>query len=268
MINLNYDPHNRKHRTIRAVIIAACSIVIFILAWNDISLFLNKAAVPSPMATFQALIKLFTEGDVMTGFTMWHHIWVSLQRFLMGLIIAFAISVVLGLLIGSSKTLNEFSKPVIEILRPIAPMAWAPIFLFTMGYTWGPVAVVFIGILFPLMTNTIFGVNKIDPKLVDAAKTLGASKLQIFYKVLAPSTVPHIMNGLFVGSGIGWMCIVASELYAGSGGGIGYFIGIQSSCGFWPNVYAGLVVIAALGLLTTGVFGLVYKVVSRRMGME
>ena len=265
---LTYDKNNKKHRIIRTGIITVLSLIIFVLLWWDISLIVGTAAIPTPWKTWAALLTLFENGDPISGYTMWHHIAISLERFLAGLLISLVVAIPIGLLLGYSDTLREFSNPVIELLRPIAPIAWAPILLFAVGYVWGPILVVFIGILFPLLTNTIFGVKKIDKNLVDAAKTLGASKMQIFYKVMFPCAVPYIMNGLRVGSGIGWMCIVASELYAASGGGIGYFVGLQASIGFWPNVYAGIIVIAILGILTTSLFDYIYRFINKRMGME
>ena len=136
------------------------------------------------------------------------------------------------------------------------------------GYDLGPMLVVFVGIFFPLLTNVIFGVSKIDSKLVDASKTLGASDTQIFIKVMVPSTIPYIMNGIKVGLGIGWMCIVAAELYASPLGGIGFYLSEQATAGYWPSAYAAIAVIAVLGLLTTGVAEYIHKMVSKRMGMD
>ncbi len=265
---LTYDDENKIHRYIRSIIIIGVSLGIFILIWWNISLLLKNPAVPTPMASWDALVYLFANGDAVSGITMWGHMEISLERFFAGLILAMAVAVPFGLLLGYSKTLEQFSTPTLEVLRPIAPIAWAPIFIFTVGYTWGPILVVFVGIFFPVLLNTIFGVRKIDPNWMDAAKTLGASKLQIFTKVMLPSAVPYVMNGMKVGMGIGWMCIVASELYASYGGGVGYFISIQAQMGYWPNVYAGIIIIAILGILTTTLADYIHKAVTKRMGME
>ena len=173
-----------------------------------------------------------------------------------------------GLILGTFRTVNEFVNPMIEIIRPIAPIAWAPILMLAINYQTGPMLVVFIGIFFPLLTNIIFGVRKIEPNLVDAAETLGASRLQVFVKVLVPSTIPYLMNGIKIGLGIGWMCIVAAELYATPLGGIGFYLAEQASAGFWPGAYAAIVVIAILGLMTSGLAEYIHKFVSKRMGMD
>jgi len=265
---LKYNKDNKYHRGIRLAIITFFSLVIFVLLWWNISVIVNTAAIPTPANVWNAMVELFKNGDPVSGMTMWANISISLERFFAGFILAMAVSIPMGLLIGYSKTLNEFMTPILEILRPIAPIAWAPVLLFATGYTWGPILVVFIGIFFPLLSNTVFGVKKIDRNLVDAARTLGASKSKIFYKVMFPCAIPYIMNGVRVGSGIGWMCIVASELYASFGGGIGYFVGIQASIGAWSNVFVGIIIIAILGILTTGLFDYVHKILSKRMGME
>jgi len=263
-----YDKDNRYHRWARRIIIIIASLTIFVLIWWNIAYIVNSAAIPLPTKVWEAMINLFANGDPVSGMTMWAHIWISLKRFIGGFIIALAVAIPLGLLMGYSKTLSEFLNPILEILRPIAPIAWAPVLLFATGYSWGPVLVVFVGIFFPLLSNTIFGVKKIDRNMVDAARTLGASNFKIFYKVMFPCALPFIMNGVRVGSGIGWMCIVASELYASYGGGIGYFVGIQASIGFWSNVFVGIGVIAILGIFTTGLFDYVHRTLSKRMGVE
>ena len=265
---INYDENNKYHRMMRKIIITIISLTVFVLIWWNLSLFLNNPAVPTPAATWDSLVYLFTYGDSVSGMSMWGHMGISLQRFFVGLILALVVAVPFGLLLGYSKTLNEFSSPTLEFLRPIAPIAWAPIFLFTVGYSWGPILVVFVGIFFPILTNTMFGVKKIDQNWVDAARTLGATRIQVFVKVMLPAAVPYVMNGMRIGMGVGWMCIVASELYASFGGGVGYLISIQAQMGYWSNVYAGIVVIAILGILTTSLTDYAHKIITKRVGIE
>lgn len=266
---IKYDRHNRYHRLLRKVLIIICSLVIFVEAWWVISIIANVSTVPTPAQTWDALVDLAQNGDSMTNNkSLWSYVASSLSTFLEGFLLALIVSVPLGLVLGKFATLNDFATPIIEILRPIAPIAWAPIFMVAAGYEVGPMLVVFVGIFFPLLTNVIFGVSKIDPVLIDASKTLGASDAQIFVKVMVPSTIPYIMNGIKIGLGIGWMCIVAAELYASPLGGIGFYLSEQATAGIWPYAYAAIVVIAILGLLTTGVAEWLHKYVSKRMGMD
>lgn len=263
-----YDGENKYHRFGRMIFITTTSLLSFLLIWWVLSIISDIPYFPNPQRTWAALGLLLERGDLATGLTMWQNVEASLRRFAGGFTIAFAVAVPLGLALGYSKTVEEFVNPIVEILRPIAPIAWAPLFVLALGTSLGPMMVVFIGVFFPLLSNTIFGVKKIDSHLVDAAKTLGANEYQIFYKVMLPCTVPYIMNGIRIGLGIGWMCIVAAEMIAPFGGGIGYFINNQAQIGNWPNVFVGLGIISVLGIMTTGLADYIHRIISRRMGLE
>ncbi len=268
ILGIKYDENNKNHRFARTLVIAVISLTLFILVWWAVSVVTGNTAIPTPLETWNALVDLYLNGDRMTHRTLGQYISASLSTFVRGFILALAVAVPLGLVLGYSKLLRDFSNPVIEVLRPIAPIAWAPIFILSLGYTIGPMLVVFVGIFFPLLTNVIFGVRKIDPNWIDAAKTLGASQLQVFYKVMVPSAVPYVMNGIKIGLGIGWMCIVAAELYATPLMGIGFYLATQANAGYWPGAYAGLVIIGVLGLLTVGVADLIHRIVAKRTGMD
>jgi len=268
ILGIKYDENNKRHRFARTVVITVISLSLFILIWWIASVVSNNTAIPTPLQTWEALVDLYRNGDRMTHISLGQYVSSSMSTFLKGFLLAFAVAVPMGLVLGYSKIMRDFASPVIEVLRPIAPIAWAPIFMLSLGYSVGPILVVFIGIFFPLLTNVIFGVRKIDPNWIDASKTLGASQLQVFYKVMMPSAVPYIMNGIKVGLGIGWMCIVAAELYATPLGGIGFYLAEQAAAGYWPGAYAALVIIGVLGLLTVGVADYLHRMLSKRMGME
>ena len=240
-----------------------------VLFWWVMALALNISYLPTPIRVYDAFWRLIEFGDAFTGLTLQTHIMSSLRRFVGGFVIAFAVAVPLGLMMGYSRVAEEFANPIIEVLRPIAPMAWAPLFILAMGVVTGPMMVVFIGVFFPLLSNTVFGVKKIDTYMMDAAKTLGASNLQTFYKVMLPCTVPYIMNGIKIGLGIGWMCIVAAEMIMAQGGGVGYLIVTNAQqLGNWPNVFVGILIVSFLGIITTGIAERIHKIIVTRMGME
>lgn len=268
IVGIKYDENNKYHRFGRTAVISVISLSLFILVWWGVSIIANTPAIPTPLQTWDALVDLYVNGDRMTGLSMWQYISSSMGTFLKGFALALAVAVPLGLVLGYSKILRDFANPVLEVLRPIAPIAWAPIFMLALNYVIGPILVVFVGIVFPLLTNVIFGVRKIDPNWIDASKTLGATQTQVFYKVMMPAAVPYLMNGIKVGLGVGWMCIVAAELYAPPLGGIGFYLAEQAAIGYWPGAYAALVIIAILGLLTIGVADYLHRVISKRMGMD
>ncbi len=267
------DKNSRAYRILRMIVITVFSLAMLMLAWWLISHYFAATGHPAseyfvtPEAVWDAFDNLIQNGDKATGRTLAELSWASLFRFLQGFLLAFALALPLGLLMGNFLMAEEFSNPWIEVLRPIAPIAWAPLFIFMFGVWWGPIMVVFVGVFFPLLSNIVFGVKKIDPVLLDAAKTLGASKAQLFYKVMLPSTVPQIMNGIRVGLGVGWMCIVAAEMVAISGAGIGKFILLNSQIGNWPNVFVGIIITSFLGILTIEFTGYLQKRISERMGV-
>jgi len=267
MLSIKYDENNPKHRMVRKAIVIVISLVTFVILWWVVTALMNDRNFPTPDKVFEALWNLILYGDPIGGHSVWDYIAVSLKTFITGFILALVVALPLGLLLGYVGPLREFTSPWIEIVRPIAPIAWAPIFVLSFGSQLGPALVVFIGIFFPLLTNIIFGVQRIDQNWLDASKTLGASQGQLFYKIVLPATVPYILNGIKVGLGVGWMCIVAAEIY-NKFGGIGQYLVDMVNGGLMSNAFAAIIIIAVLGLATTGVAEYASKIVSRRMGMD
>jgi NitT/TauT family transport system permease protein len=258
----------------RQYALAAVSLAMFVAVWQLYALYLHendfgyKGYVPYPIDVVKALFRSFAIKDPITGLYMLDHIFASLKRIVYGFALALAVAVPLGLLMGSFKTSNALGRPIVEIIRPIPPLAWIPIFIVVLGFMWGPVAIVFLGIFFPVLLNVIFGVRSVDPILMDAARTLGAGRGQLFKKVVLPFTLPYLMTGIKVGLGIGWMCIVAAEMVGNYGGGVGFFINDMALRGQFDFMYAGMIVIGLLGTLTTGVASLFEGRLSRWMGMK
>ncbi|MGQ9586903.1 MAG: ABC transporter permease [Thermoplasmata archaeon] len=263
------------------VALGCSSIILFVAAWSLYSAWLHAewpfsgrpsgAAeyVPYPRQVLEALIGSFTARDPVSGLYMTSHMFASLKRIAAGFALAFALGVPAGLLMGRSKNAEAFGKPIVEVFRPIPPLAWVPIFLIALKFFWGPIAIVFLGVFFPILLNTVFGAKSVDPVFVDAARTLGARKNHLFLKVVLPFTTPYIMTGVKLGLGVGWMCIVAAEMLGTVGGGVGYYIySMAYGPGFYDRMYAGMIVIGILSVLTTGVAGLVERRLYRWMGME
>jgi ABC-type nitrate/sulfonate/bicarbonate transport system permease component len=260
----------QKNRTdlFKKGLITIASLVAFVCVWWALSILLDSDYLPPPDVVANAFIDTFAQVDPLTGLNMWDNIWASLKRVVAGFALAFVTAVPLGLVMGFSKRADEFSKPIVEIFRPIPPIAWAPILVIAMGVILGPIVVVFVGVFFPLLSNVIFGVKSIDPLLTDAARTLGAKRTDLFSKVILPSTVPYMMTGIRIGLGIGWMCIVAAEFIAAVGGGVGQYIIFKTQVGRYDQVFAALIVIAILGLMTTEFSGYIEKKVSKWMGLK
>jgi NitT/TauT family transport system permease protein len=243
------------------------SLVGFIAIWWIGSMLLNKSYLPAPPKVFTAFINAF-EKDPATQIPMLQQVIASLQRFALGFGLALITAVPIGLAMGYSRIFEGLGKPVVEILRPIPPIAWVPLFLIAFGLFLGPVMTIFLGAFFPILSNVMFGVKSVEPTLMDAAKTLGASKVKIFTKVVFPYSIPYMMTGVTVGLGIGWMCIVAAEMIGAQGGGIGAIINSNSTIGRYDYMFAGMVMIAILGIATTTISKLIERRVSTWMGMR
>jgi ABC-type nitrate/sulfonate/bicarbonate transport system permease component len=217
---------------------------------------------------WDALAFAFTHEDPIFHNTMFQNIWASLQRFGIGYIIAFAIGVPIGLVMGFSRTLEILMKPIVEIFRPIPPIAWVPILFVAFSYIWGPVLAITLGAIFPIITSVSFGVKSVDPIYYDAAKTQGASQFQIFKKIVIPFTLPYMMTGIRIGLGVAWMCIVAAEMIMAIGGGVGYYIYYYASNGPYEFAYAGIIVLAVLGLVTVGLAEYIENYINKTRGMK
>jgi NitT/TauT family transport system permease protein len=255
-------------KNMNQTVLGIAAIVTFIVAWWGLSVYLQLAFLPSPDKVFWAFFNSFEKTEISLGTNMWGNIIASLQRFGIGFVFALGLALPIGLIMGFIKTADSFFKPLVELFRPIPPVAWVPIFLLIFGIFWGPVMVIFLGVFFPLLSNIIFGVKSVDQPLIDAARTMGANRYTLFKKVIFPYTIPFIMTGITIGLGIGWMCIVAAEMIGAVGGGVGYYILYSESIGRYEFMFAGMAVIAILGIGTVGVSHYVENKLNRRMGVK
>lgn len=279
------DIYERLHKIMvdnwRAVVLGLISALAFLLIWQAYAGYLHgtwlfhrtKPAgiadfIPYPGAVIAAFFESFVHRDPASQLYMTSHILASLKRVFLGFIIALGLAVPVGLLMGRSMGAAAAGRPIVELFRPIPPLAWIPLFLVMLGLAWGPVGIVFLGIFFPILLNVIFGARSVDVVITDAARTLGARSRDIFIKVVLPFTLPYLMTGIKVGLGIGWMCIVAAEMLGNVGGGVGYYIFAMLPLGRIDLMYAGMLVIGLLSVLTTGVAGVIERWVYRWMGMK
>lgn len=258
------------------LVLGIVSVAIFIAAWAAVSLYLSGSGstlsryLPGPGLVAEAFFSSFVEPVPGLDYTrMGDMIASSLIRVFWGFLLALLVALPLGLLMGSFRALEAMGKPIVEMIRPIPPLAWVPVFLMVFKSFWGPIGIVFVGVFFPVLLNVIFGVKSVDQKLIDAARTLGAKRSAIFTKVVIPTIVPYMMTGIKVGLGVGWMCIVAAEMMPIRGGtGVGYYVWLSADLGRYDFTYATMLVIGLLSILTTGVAELIERRVSRWWGMR
>lgn len=179
-----------------------------------------------------------------------HHIIYSLYRVSLGYGAAVVMAIPLGIAMGWSKFLRTAIDPLIEIVRPIPPLAWIPIAIVWFGIGVKSAAfIIFLGAFFPILLNTISGVLTIDSLFIEAARTLNAKDKHILLKVLIPGALPSIFTGMRIGIGIGWMTLVAAEFTGVREGlGLGYMIMTARDVQRPDEIVAGMLVIGLIGL--------------------
>jgi sulfonate transport system permease protein len=228
-------------------------VIIFIIQLIFSFSSLNNYFIPSPIEVTLALFEVMLSGEIVI------HILPSLYRIIVGFLIAAFFGVLLGLLFGITKKLDYIVEPLIEILRPIPPIAWIPIAILIFGLGDGSAFfIVFLGAFFPIFTNTIFGVKKLPKNYINLSKTLELSKFSFFKNILFKFTQPFIFAGLKIGIGMAWMSVIAAELI-GAQSGLGYFIQINRLLLHTDRIVVGMIIIGVLGYLLTKSITLIEK---------
>ncbi len=202
--------------------------------------------VPTPADVLQKVVEVNQSGKFLLN------IGISVRRILIGFSIAVVLGSVLGLLIGRYRVMRDLLFPICEVLRPIPAIAWVPMAI--MLWPTNEVSIVFItflGSFFPILINTIHGVHSIDPVLIRAARSLGASEFRLFSNVILPGAMPHIFTGFSVGMGVAWVSLIAAEMISGQFG-VGYFTWEAYSLVSYAEIGLGMITIGVLGLACSG----------------
>jgi nitrate/nitrite transport system permease protein len=180
----------------------------------------------------------------------------SLRRVFLGFALASAVAIPLGVLLGASRLVRRLLDPVVQVLRPVSPLAWFPIGLVALqSAPHAAVFVVFITSLWPTVINTAFGVQSIPQSHRDVACVFRFSRAQYLGRVVLPYSLPHILTGLRLSMGIAWLVIVAAEMLSG-GSGIGFFVWDSWNALNLERVLAAILLIGVVGLALDRLFGL------------
>lgn len=186
----------------------------------------------------------------------------SIGRVLLGFFLAMIVAIPLGYAIGMSPILGVAATPFVQILKPISPLAWMPIALYTIkDSNASSIFVIFICSIWPMLTNTAFGVASVRREWRNVAKTLELSPLQTATKIVIPAAAPTIVTGMRISMGIAWLVIVAAEMLVG-GTGIGYFVWNQWNNLSLANVIFAVLLIGLIGMTLDMLFGVLQKKVS------
>jgi ABC-type nitrate/sulfonate/bicarbonate transport system permease component len=197
---------------------------------------------PSPSTLVVTAGKMIASGELL------HHLAASLRRETVAFLLAL-VAVPLGIAMGWWRGAHEQLYPVFEILRPIPPLAWIPLSILWFGL--GDIQnqfIIFLGMVFPILLNTVSGVSQVDRNLVRAARSLGAGEAALLRRVVLKAALPQIVIGLRVGLGFGWMALVAAEL-VGANSGLGFLINDARSLLRTDIVVVGMLAIGITGLI-------------------
>ena len=230
-----------------------------IVVWQGAIEILNPSAaiLPTPGATGSTLWTLIATGELFT------HVFASLSRVLSAWALAAVIAIPLGLIQGTNRRFESVFDPVVELFRPISPLAWIPLAILWFGIgESGKIFIIFIATFFPILLNTVSGVKAVDPVMIRAGRILGCdTSLKLFLKVILPAAMPTILVGLRIAFGTGWAAIIAAELVAAQEG-LGFLISDGMEILRSDLVLAGMVVIGVLGVMIDSVFRLVGRKVN------
>lgn len=186
----------------------------------------------------------------------------SLARVGLGFLLASLVAIPFGFLIGMSPLAYQTFNPFIQILKPISPLAWMPIALYTIkDSSISGIFVIFICSLWPMLLNTAFGVANVRKELLNVAKTLEVSPLRKAFLVILPAAAPTILTGMRISMGIAWLVIVAAEMLVG-GTGIGYFLWNEWNNLSLSSVIFAILLIGVVGMLLDTFIGRIQKAVS------
>ncbi|WP_199525571.1 MULTISPECIES: ABC transporter permease [unclassified Herbaspirillum] len=198
--------------------------------------------VPSPKEVLQAAWTLAQSPKLLS------HLSASLYRVFAGFVVAALAGIVLGMLIGRVRWLADVLLPPLELLRPIPAVAWIPLsILMFPSSEISMIYITFIGALFPILLNTIHGVEGVDARLIASARSLGSGRRAIFTEVILPAAAPSIVTGLSIGMGTAWFCLVTAEMIAGQFG-IGYYTWASYTIQNYADIIVGMLFIGVMGM--------------------
>jgi nitrate/nitrite transport system permease protein len=256
---------------LRAALVSVVIFVAFVLAWHLATRGSGQVAQMDPeyarlMGATATQGKSAMPGPLDVGKKLWEHarhpfydngpndkgvgiqLAYSIARVAIGYLLAVAVAVPIGFLIGMSPLMSRALDPFIQVLKPISPLAWMPLALYTIKDSGlSSVFVIFICSLWPTMINTAFGVASVRREWLNVARTLEVSTLRRAFTIILPAAAPTILTGMRISIGIAWLVIVAAEMLVG-GTGIGYFVWNEWNNLSITNVITAIAVIGVVGM--------------------
>jgi nitrate/nitrite transport system permease protein len=227
------------------------SMLLLVIIWTIVSKITGNE-IPGPMPTWSVFFEMLKDpfydygpNDKGIGIQLWS----SIKRVMMGFGMGSLLAIPLGMLMGGSKFAMNLLNPLIQVLRPVSPLAWFPLGLLAFKASEGAtIFIIAITSLWPTLINTAFGVSSIPDDHKNVGKAFGFSRWKYITKILIPFALPHIITGLRLAIGVAWMVIVAGEMLSG-GVGIGFFVWDSWNGLSLEKILSAILIIGFVGLL-------------------
>jgi len=243
-------------------------LLLFLGIWESVSLsgLVKQVLIPPPSSV---IVRVFALMHPEVGPSLFDHIATSLYRLVIGFSTGALAGIGLGLAMGSNKYVYGYFNPIVTVLMPVPGITWTPILVLVLGFGDPTlITVTFIASFFPLVYNTTIGVRSLRKDLLWAARIMGAGRRDLFFKILLPSSSPHIITGLKLGLARGWRTLIAVEMIAATLKGLGYLIWDAKAYQNTEVIYAGILVMAVIyAVVEKGAFGFLEKTTIERWGM-
>ncbi|MCX6695850.1 MAG: ABC transporter permease [Candidatus Altiarchaeota archaeon] len=225
-------------------------VALLFVGWAAVAWFIKAfkgVDFPGPFDTVSYLYDMLN-GKILFERTLYVHLYYSLKRFILGLTTASALGVSIGLLLGYFKALREHLYPRVSILQPIPSVAWIPVAILLFGIgDFSTIFIIFMASLWPTIVNTVAGSESVPENYLRMARMFRISGVRLFTQIVIPHSVPYILNGLRISVANAWRSLVAAEMIAATGTGLGYVI-IQSRWNLdYTSAFACIMVIAIVG---------------------
>jgi len=247
----NMVPIINFFKKVNSVLYGSIAIILFFLLWEVASTYglLPSSVIPPPTKVIAALATSVKSGELI------YHMRISLFRALWGFLLAAVISIPMGFLLGTFfKTFEKALLPFLRMLEKLNPFALFPVFMILFGIgNLEKIAIIFWVAQWPLLFNTIAGTRSIEPNMIKAARSMGANKKVLFFKVILPAAVPGIFTGVKIAAQVSFFMIVASEM-AGSSQGLGWYYLSCSQSYHVPLMYGIILFITVLSVIINLLF--------------
>lgn len=233
-----------KNSSLRGILLPILTAAVFLVIWHALVRLSGSDLFPTPVDVVKGIRELFDKG------LLAKYIVASLFRVSWGFLLAVVVGVPLGLALGWFRPAFEALNPIIQILRPISPIAWIPVAILWFGIDdTAPVFLIFLASVFPITVSSMAAVQNMQLVYLRAAQNFGVTGAQLFRRVILPAALPQIITGIRIALGIAWLVVVAAEMIAVNSG-LGYLIIDARNAGKrYDLVVAGMVMIGLIGLV-------------------